>query len=166
MERKQSETWNRFLTPAREEDLQSLYKEVMGRTSTEPQTEDKPFYLKAAELRGAEKGISPDQLLATYSERLRNSSYPTADCLTPDEVQACVYGELFANDRIQHAESCQGCQNLLEAIQPSPDVVLELLEDVRVIAARVSGHTRAAAAASGEDLQRIATLRSAALFQR
>jgi hypothetical protein len=72
------QSWNRFLTPARdEEDLESLYKEVMGTSSTMPQTEDEPFYLKAAEVRGSEKGMSTQQLLATYSERLRNSRYPT-----------------------------------------------------------------------------------------
>lgn len=162
----QTQSWNRFLTPAREEDLESLYKEVMGTNPTKPQTDDKPFYLKAAETRGAEMGISADQLLATYSERLRNSSYPTADCLTPDEVQAYVSGNMLAADRIRHTESCEGCQNLLEAIQPSPEVVLELMEEVRVIAVRLSGRTRAAAAGSGEDIPRATTLRAAALFHR
>ena len=41
MEVKQS--WNRFLTPAREEDLEDLYKEVMGTSSANTQTEEKPF---------------------------------------------------------------------------------------------------------------------------
>jgi hypothetical protein len=88
MEAKQS--WNRFLTPAREEDLEDLYKEVMGTGSANTQTEEKPFYLKAAETRSAKIGIPTQQLLATYSERLKNSSYPTPDCLTTDEIQACV----------------------------------------------------------------------------
>src|SRR6267378_6381485 len=80
MEVKQS--WNRFLTPAREEDLEDLYKEVMGTSLANTQTEEKPFYLKAAETRSAKMGIPTQQLLATYSERLKNSSYPTPDCLT------------------------------------------------------------------------------------
>jgi hypothetical protein len=73
---------------------------------------------------------------------------------------------VLAADRIRHAESCEGCQNLLAAIQPSPEIVLQLMEEVRVIAAQVSGHARAAAAASGEDLPRATTLRAAALFHR
>ncbi|MGB7283338.1 MAG: hypothetical protein WBE13_13830 [Candidatus Acidiferrum sp.] len=164
MDRKQS--WNRFLTPAREEDLESLYKEVMGTNATNSRTEDKPFYIKAAEMRSAEKGISTEQLLATYSERLRNSSYPTPDCLTTDEVQACASGNLLSADRLGHAEACEGCQNLLEAIQPSPEVVLELMEEVRLIAARVSGRTRAVAAGSGEDISQAMRLRAAGLFHR
>ena len=44
MEAKQS--WNRFLTPAREEDLEDLYKEVMGTGSANTQTEEKPFISK------------------------------------------------------------------------------------------------------------------------
>lgn len=161
------QSWNRFLTPARdEEDLESLYKEVMGTSSTAPQSEAKPFYLKAAEVRGSEKGMSAQQLLATYSERLRNSRYPTPDCLTPDEVQACVSGNLLAADRIQHAESCEGCRNLFKAIQPSPEVVVKLMEEVRLMAARLSGHTRAAAAGTRDDFSRAAALRAAALFHR
>jgi len=107
MEVKQS--WNRFLnrflTPAREEDL---YKEVMGTSLANTQTEEKPFYLKAAETRSAKMGIPTQQLLATYSERLRNSSYPTPHCLITDEIQAFVSGNLLASDRIRHAESCEG----------------------------------------------------------
>ena len=164
MEAKQS--WNRFLTPAREEDLEDLYKEVMGTGSANTQTEEKPFYLKAAETRSAKMGIPTRQLLATYSERLKNSSYPTPDCLTTDEIQACVSGNLLTSDRIRHAESCEGCQSVFEAIQPSPAVVFELMEDVRLIATRVTGHTRAVAAASGDDFSQAMTLRAAALFHK
>ena len=103
MEVKQS--WNRFLTPAREEDLEDLYKDVMGTSSANTQTEEKPFHLKAAETRSAKMGIPTQKLLATYSERLRNSNYPTPDCLTTDEIQACVSSNLLASDRIRHAES-------------------------------------------------------------
>lgn len=159
------ESWNRFLTPAREEDLQSLYEEVMGKVSSAgAQTEAKPFYLRAAEIRGAAKGISTEQLLATYSERLRNSSYPTPECLTPDEVQACVSGGLLSADRLQHAENCEGCRNLLNAVQPAPEVVVELMEEVRLMTARFSGRTRAAAAGLKENYEQAMTLRAAALF--
>lgn len=56
MEAKQS--WNRFLTPAREEDLEDLYKEVMGTGSANTQTEEKPFYLIFASMRNG-AGSSP-----------------------------------------------------------------------------------------------------------
>ena len=43
------ESWNKFLTPARDEDLQSLYEEVMGKASSPgAPTEEKPFYVRAA----------------------------------------------------------------------------------------------------------------------
>ncbi len=165
MERKES--WNRFLTPAREEDLQSLYEEVMGKTgSAGPRTEAKPFYLRAAEIRGAAKGMSTDQLLATYSERLRNSNYPTPECLTPDEVQACVSGGLLSAERIQHAETCEGCRSLLNAVEPAPEVLVELMEDVRLMTAQFSGRTRTVAAGSTENPAPALTWRAAALFHR
>jgi len=165
MERKQS--WNDLLTPARQDELEDLYQKVIGISSKELRTEEKPFFLKAAETRSAEQGISAEQLLATYSERLRNSTYPTADCLTTEEVQAFVSGKHLAEDRIQHVQNCEGCQNLLEAVEPSPETVLELMEDVRVIAARVSGRTRAVAAGSRQpNAEALHNLRAAALFHR
>ncbi len=164
MDRKQS--WNDLLTPARQDELEDLYQKVIGRSSKDL-PEEKPFYLKAAEMRSAEQGISSEQLLATYSERLRNSSYPTAYCLTTEEVQACVSGNFLAEDRIRHAENCEGCRSLLKAIEPSPEVVLELMEEVRVIAARCSGRTRAiAAGASQPAAEMFNNLRAAALFRR
>ncbi len=166
MDRKES--WNRFLTPARKEDLQSLYEEVMGKASSPgAQTEEKPFYFQAAEIRGAAKGISTDQLLASYSERLRNFNYPTPECLIPDDVQACVSGELLSTDRLQHAENCEGCRNLLGAVQPAPGVVVELMEEVRLMTAQFSGRTRAVAAGSEDSRSQAMTLRTAsALFYR
>ncbi len=164
MERKDS--WNRFLTPAREEDLQSLYEEVMGKTGSAGPREAKPFYLRAAEIRGAAKGMSTDQLLATYSERLRNSNYPTPECLTPDEVQACVSGGLLSAERIQHAENCEGCRSLLNAVEPAPEVLVELMEDVRLMTAQFSGRTRTVAAGSTENPAPALTWRAAALFHR
>jgi hypothetical protein len=134
-----------FCLPAREEDLEGLYREVTGTGSANTQTEEKPCYLKAAETRSA--------------------SYPTPDCLTTDEIQACVSGNLPTSNRIRHAESCEGCQSVFEAIQPSPAVVFELMEDVR-LAARVTGHTRSVAAASGDDSSQAMTLRAAALFHK
>ena len=162
------ESWNKSLTPAREEDLQSLYEEVMGKASSPGAlTEEKPFYVRAAEIRGAAKGISTDQLLATYSERLRNSSYPTPECLTPDEVQTCVSGGLLSSDRLEHAENCEGCRNLLGAVEPAPEVVMELMEDVRRMTARFSGHTRALAAGVNDDRVQATPLRAASgLFHR
>jgi len=124
------------------------------------------FYLRAAEIRGAAKGMSTDQLLATYSERLRNSNYPTPECLTPDEVQACVSGGLLSAERIQHAEICEGCRSLLNAVEPAPEVLVELMEDVRLMTAQFSGRTRAVAAGSAEDPAPALTWRAAALFHR
>jgi len=165
MERKES--WNRFLTPARQEELPSLYEEVMGKTgSAGPRTETKPYYLRAAEIRGAANGMSTDQLLATYSERLRNSSYPTPECLTSNEVQACVSGGVLSAERLQHAESCEGCRNLLNAVEPAPEVLMELMEDVRLMTAQFSGRTRAVAAGSVENHAPALTWRAAALFHR
>jgi hypothetical protein len=165
MDRKQS--WNDLLTPVREDELEDLYQNVIGSNSKEIRTEEKPFFLRAAEIRSAEQGISAEQLLATYSERLRNSSYPTPECLTTEEVQALVLGKLD-EDRIQHVQNCDGCRSLLRAVEPSPEVVLDLLEEVRVIAAWVSGRTRAVAAGSTQANVGVkdSNLRAAALFHR
>ena len=159
------ESWNDLLTPARQDELDELYLKVMGDTKEMP-TEDKPFYLKAAEKRSAAQGISPNQLLAIYSERLRSSSYPTTDCLTTEEIQAISSGNPLAQDRILHAQTCEACQNLVKAIEPSPEVLVELMEEVRLMAARFSGRTRAVAAGSVKASMEFNAHRAAALFHR
>jgi len=55
---------------------------------------------------------------------------------------------------------------VFEAIQPSPAVVFELMEDVRLIATRVTGHTRAVATSSCGDVSQAIAMRAAALFHK
>ena len=164
----EKKSWNQFLTPASDEELGSLYQQVTGKqTAPVGQTNEMPFYLRAAEMRGAAEGISTEQLLATYSERLRNSSYPSQQCLSPDEVQAYVSGAPLLSDRLEHAERCEGCRNLLSAVQPAPGVLTELLEDVRLMTARFSGRTRGATASTDNRRDQALSLRAAsALFHR
>jgi hypothetical protein len=164
MSEKEKESWNRFLTPAREEELESLYTEVTGKTNPMEGSEEKPFFLRAAESRAQSSGMSTNQLLAVYSERLRNSKYPTPECLTPDEIQEWVLGVLLSSERQQHLDTCEGCRNLLGAAEPTEPVVVELMEEVRLMAACFSGQARAAVASFGNARSRSNLLRAASLF--
>jgi hypothetical protein len=156
-----------MLTPAREEDLHTLYEEMIGPTrSTTEGDQDKPFFVQAAEARAAKLGTSTEQLLSRYSEQLRDSNYPTANCLTPDEVRSYVSSSSLSDAHEQHLAICDGCKNLLEAAEPPREVVLALLEDVRLIAAHASGRTRAVAAGAKWNPTTEAAIRASALFAK
>jgi 3,4-dihydroxy-2-butanone 4-phosphate synthase len=151
MRDKQEKSWNTFLTPAEDDkELELLYKNIVGDTSVPQSHEEKPHFIQAAESRAKSTGISANQLLATYSERLRNSKYPTPECLTPGEIEAGIQGASLAPERRKHIESCEGCKALLEAAEPPENVLVELAEEVRLMTARFCGHARAATAGGTE----------------
>jgi hypothetical protein len=87
----------------------------------------KPFSLLAAEAAAQRRGISVSQVLDEDFRQLENSTYPTPECLTPDEVEAFVTCQAESNKeenewvemRKSHLAICNGCQALLAAIQPS-----------------------------------------------
>lgn len=142
---------NKLLIPVSREELHSLYEKIIGATvPAEQTTSEKPLYLQAAESRAAALGISADQLLAEYSQRLVASSYPTPDCLTPDEVQAYSNGSNLSAEEQEHIASCESCRSLLEAARPSSEVLTPLMEEVRLLAVRATAGTSVKRTAVGQ----------------
>jgi hypothetical protein len=97
----------------------------------------KLFYLAAAQGAAARLGKSPEDVLQDDLLRVENSSYPTAECLTPDDLEELVdylgenqisLGEAVAsskvansswNNAMKHLVVCDPCQTLLAACLPS-----------------------------------------------
>src|SRR5713226_1744434 len=48
---------------------------------------DKPLFYLAAERLAKEAGKTREALLEEYAQHLRESKYPTPECLRPDEIQ-------------------------------------------------------------------------------
>jgi hypothetical protein len=137
------ESLNKLLNPVEQNDIHSLYEKIMtGNAAAKGSDDERPLYIRAAESRASALGISSEQLLTTYSERLRSSDYPTPDCLNPDEIQLYTGGSELDQEQKEHVSACAPCRNLLQAAKPSQEVVDSLMEDVRLLAIRVSGHAR------------------------
>lgn len=125
----------KLLTPASGPELDELLTEIIGEAdSVEPLTSEKPLFFRAAETRAAAQGMTVDQLLADYSTRVKESKYPTLDCLFPDEVQRVSEGETPSDEQREHVLSCEPCRSLLDAARISDDRRKELMNDVRTTA--------------------------------
>lgn len=124
---------HKLFTPASGDELDALFREVVGESEDRnaPLLPDKPFFLQAAERRAQASGSSADELLEAYAKRLRESSYPTPDCLTPEDVQAVGEGTALPAGQAKHVAACEGCSNLLQRLHPSDDRSRAFLADVR-----------------------------------
>jgi hypothetical protein len=104
----------------------------------------KPMYLIAAEKAASRLGTTPEAVLRDDLQRLESSSYPTANCLTPDELEDLLDGLQQRNlsvetllkpegiklidkpdplwaDQLSHLAACDPCRTLLVACLPSKD---------------------------------------------
>jgi hypothetical protein len=149
---KRKNEFNELLVPAQESNLQSLYEEIVGSSSQASQmVPERPLYIQAAEKRAARLGISADQLLDEYSRRLKESTYPTAECLITEEVQACSNGAELTQEQQQHVAGCDYCFALIDASRPSEEVLAVLMETVRILALRATASSpRSKASATAE----------------
>ncbi|MGH9365978.1 MAG: hypothetical protein ACRD1B_12060 [Thermoanaerobaculia bacterium] len=112
----------------------------VSREEAERVHRSKPLFLLAAEAAAKRLGISPEEVLAADLQRMETSTYPTPECLTPDEVEDLVEAgvESGALDiqvgvgtlspasgvvplpevRLAHLRSCDACRTLLAAVRP------------------------------------------------
>jgi hypothetical protein len=112
--------------------------------------QSKPLYLQAAETRAARLGLTTEELLERYAKRIKESKYPTRDCLTSDRVQHHVSGGALSDTEIKHVSECEDCRALLdEAARPSEEILEPLLKEVRRVAVKAAAH----AAGSGHHLR-------------
>lgn len=125
---------HKLLTPASGAELDALYEEIVGKRAPDvPMISEKPLFLQAAERRAKVRGITAEQLLTDYSKRLSESTYPTPDCLAPDEVQRFCEGAELAAAQKEHIAACEPCQDLLEVAQLSSERIQGLMEEVRLV---------------------------------
>jgi len=130
---------NKLLTPVSTDELHKLYEKITGASApTETAPLEEPPYIRAARNRANRLQISYEELLHQYSERLTNSTYPTPDCLTPQEVQTYSNGTELSSEQQEHISACEPCRNLLVAARPSNEVLAPLVEQVRILAARAA----------------------------
>lgn len=123
-----------LLTPATGENLDALVQKILGDVRI-PAATIRPEFYEAARKRAEARGITPEKLLDEYSARLRESKYPTPDCLTPAEVQQLAEGEKTTSAQQQHLLSCEPCRSLLEASALSPERATALLRELGIEAA-------------------------------
>lgn len=72
---------------------------------------DKPVFLVEAEQQAAKEKVSLETILARYSTDLRNSTYPTQECLHSEELEHLP----LHPKRHNHVETCAPCSMLLAA---------------------------------------------------
>jgi hypothetical protein len=101
----------------------------------------KALYLQAAEARAARLGLTTEELLERCAKRIRESKYPTRDCLTSDRVQHHAWGSALSDAEKKHVSDCQDCRALLdEAARPSKEILEPLLKEVRRLAVKAAAH--------------------------
>jgi len=126
-----------LLNPVAKDDVEKLYGPSEGLKAGE-----KPLYLQAAEARAKRLGISAQQLLETYSKRLKESKYPTPECLPVDRLQAYASGSALSEGEKSHIATCEDCSRVLEEVQPSEEILQLLIEEVRLLAVEATASMR------------------------
>jgi hypothetical protein len=96
--------------------------------------EDDSFH-QAIERRAKAMGVGPQDLLSDYARQLRESTYPTPDCLEPEAVQQIVASYKPTSEQATHVKGCAACQQLLAACQQSTAETEKLIAIVREAAA-------------------------------
>lgn len=114
-----------------------------------PSIDATPLFMIEAERQAHAEGRTVKEVLEQYSSELRDSSYPTPDCLLPDEVAEYLeHHSCLPKDRLAHADSCTACQTLLEASVFNA----ELEEELSVAVAAAIRHAKSASEIKEEGL--------------
>jgi hypothetical protein len=103
------------------------------------QLEGADSFREAIELRAQAMGVAPETLLSEYARQLRESTYPTQDCLEADAVQRIAASPNATPEPATHLQSCPACQQLVAACKQSKEERERLLEIVREAAAEGAG---------------------------
>jgi two-component system cell cycle response regulator DivK len=98
---------------------------------TQPPSGETDSFQDAVARRAEERQLTPDQLLTSYVEAIRNSTYPTPECLQPEEVQAVAASHAPTAEQGRHLETCDGCRQLVAAAEPSAAEMNRLMKVVR-----------------------------------
>lgn len=107
--------------------------------------EERSPLFERAKRRADALGLDLNAVLKQDAERL--AVFPTAECLTPPEVTAYWADEVLANQRYEHAESCEFCTNILQAARPTEQQLERFLDELGSFATRMTSSSTAVGAA-------------------
>lgn len=74
----------------------------------------KTMFHRAAEELARQRGVSTEELLASYAAAIRSSKVPGPDCFDPDLCQRVVLGEHIPEKLLRHLKDCSACAGLVE----------------------------------------------------
>jgi hypothetical protein len=122
--------------PSSPRELDDLIKKIVGDSESltlagATPTTEVPLFVQAARARAGNRRTA-EELLDEYSARLRQSTYPTLDCLLPEDVQRITEDQLVSDEQRQHLSSCEPCRNLLSAAQRSAERRGALLKELEL----------------------------------
>jgi light-regulated signal transduction histidine kinase (bacteriophytochrome) len=100
-------------------------------------TEERDSFWQAIMRRANALGVTPEKLLSNYAQQLRESTYPTPECLEAEELQAIVVSSAPTPKQLEHLQNCVPCRQLLEACKPTPAEKGALKDMVQKAAAQV-----------------------------
>ena len=106
------------------------------------------LYERAVAAASVRRGVSPEAIMQEDYQQLSYSSYPTPECLTPDEIESIYLTDsarlpAWAKVRLQHVGTCQPCRRLFASVHPDAesrkrfDQALEQALAAQVVAAQV-----------------------------
>jgi len=84
------------------------------------------LYERAVTAASARRGVSPEAIMREDYQQLSYSSYPTPECLTPDEIESLHLTDpaglpAWAKDRLRHVDACQPCRRLFASMHPDAE---------------------------------------------
>jgi len=103
--------------------------------SPQQEPDASPFDMTAERL-AARLGLTAREYLDQQVYRLRNSEFPTPECITPDEVMEYTLGE-FPQCRGEHVKGCSFCAAMLRSVPPDPGLLEEFRQRAREVAEAV-----------------------------
>jgi len=97
--------------------------------------EEPNSFHQAVERRAEALGVNPQRLLSDYARQLRESTYPTPNCLEAEAVQRIVASHEPTPEQAIHIQGCTACQKLLAACHQSAAETEKLIAIVQGAAA-------------------------------
>lgn len=134
------------LLPSQERLFDQIVAELAARdrvsASTVLENNQKPRFIRAIERRAQERGVLPGQVWAEDIHSLIESSYPTPECFTPDDVEHFRSTGGVTAEMEMHLARCGPCRAMIESTNPDPARVEEVLEEVRASAFSASNQSQ------------------------
>lgn len=101
------------------------FSEEFPRKSAKERLEDmlarddlEPLYVKDVRERAAKLGVSMQEVYERDCQLLRESPFPSPECLSPGELDLHCEGSPLPADRLEHLSTCLYCQGLAATQKP------------------------------------------------